>query len=82
MEYAHRMEVKRWTLRTRMWVETVEDIEDGPVVLWVYEDGTSLGWPKRAEVELSPAQRARRGLLPSWVANPSETIWDTQNPEA
>ena len=81
MEYARRAHESRWTLRTRMWVESIEDIDDGPVVLTVYEDGTSEGLPKRAEVELSPAQKARRGLLPSWVANPSETIWDTPNSE-
>ena len=82
MEYARRADERDWLLRVRMWVESVEDIDDGPIVLYVYPDGTSVGLPKRAEVELSPAQRCRRGLLPSWVANPWETIWDTPNPGA
>ena len=71
MEWALAAEKARWTMQTRMWVDSIEDIENGPVVLFMYADGTIEGMPKRAEVELSPAQRIRRGLLPSGEANPS-----------
>ena len=33
MEYARRADERDWLLRSRMWVESVEDIDDGPIVL-------------------------------------------------